>query len=393
MAKNSKVMAPEIRFKGFTDAWVQRKLNDIIGVSFGGGTPSTSIEEYWNGTIPWLQSSDLIEHEISSVKLRKYITEKGIIHSAAKLIPANSIAVVTRVGVGKLSVVPFNFTTSQDFLSLSDLDIDIWYGAYALYVKMQQELHFVQGTSIKGITKDELLNKTIHSPLQTQEQTNIGSFFRTLDDIITATQRQITLLKQLKAAYLKQMFPQAGEKVPKVRFGGFSGDWDIRTIESFADVKTGGKDTQDAISNGKYDFYVRSPKIEKINSYSFDGEAVLTVGDGVGVGKVFHYVNGKFDYHQRVYKISDLIDVYGLFFYQYFATNFIKESQKYNAKTSVDSVRREMITKMLIPCPAIEEQIIIGDFFHNLDTRIQSQSEKVEKLKQLKSAYLQKMFV
>src|SRR5580692_4174361 len=82
-------------------------------------------------------------------------------------------------------------------------------------------------------------------------------------------------------------------------------DWRREQIRSFASIGTGAKDTQDRASSGRYPFFVRSPKVERIDSWAFDGEAVLTAGDGVGTGKVFHYIDGKFDYHQRVYRISN----------------------------------------------------------------------------------------
>jgi len=77
-------------------------------------------------------------------------------------------------------------------------------------------------------------------------------------------------------------------------------DWEVQQIKNIATIKTGSRNTQDKVDNGIYPFFVRSQIVESINSYSFDGEAVLTAGDGVGVGKVIHYVNGKFDCHQRV---------------------------------------------------------------------------------------------
>ncbi|MBK8196496.1 MAG: hypothetical protein IPK76_26100 [Lewinellaceae bacterium] len=81
-------------------------------------------------------------------------------------------------------------------------------------------------------------------------------------------------------------------------------DWS-KMHKNVASITTGDKNTQDRVADGVYPFFVRSQTVERINSYSFDGEAVLTAGDGVGTGKVFHYINGKFDFHQRVYKISD----------------------------------------------------------------------------------------
>ncbi|MDR2166844.1 MAG: restriction endonuclease subunit S [Clostridiales bacterium] len=124
------------------------------------------------------------EHEIFGISARKYITEEGLKNSAAKLVSSNSIAIVTRVGVGKLAVITFDYATSQDFLSLSELNIDIQFGAYSIYKRLQKDLHQVQGTSIKGITKEELLNKIISVPIDTAEQIAIGEFFRTLDKLI-----------------------------------------------------------------------------------------------------------------------------------------------------------------------------------------------------------------
>ena len=158
--------------------------------TYGGGTPRTSEETFWNGDILWLQSADFIEHEVLSVIPKKRITYTGLQNSAAQLIPQNSIAIVTRVGVGKLAFMPFQYTTSQDFLSLSNLNIDGKFGCYMLYRLLQKEKNLTQGTSIKGITKEELLNKEILVPKQ-QEQELIGKYFSTLDHLITLHQRKL----------------------------------------------------------------------------------------------------------------------------------------------------------------------------------------------------------
>lgn len=171
----------------WTNDWEQRKLRSVAHKTYGGGTPKTSEEEFWNGTIPWFQSADLIEHEVQSTVAKKAITELGLQKSAAQLIPGNSIAIVTRVGVGKLTFMAFPYATSQDFLSLSELNIDERFGCYAIYRLLQREKNFTQGTSIKGITKDELLNKIIDIPNR-EEQQKIGRYFTALDHLITLHQ-------------------------------------------------------------------------------------------------------------------------------------------------------------------------------------------------------------
>lgn len=200
---------PEIRFKGFTEAWEQRKLGELSEKTFGGGTPNTSNNEYWNGDIPWFQSSDISDGKLFDIAPKKFISQDGLSKSAAQLIPENSIAIITRVGVGKLAFVPFSYTTSQDFLSLSRLKTEPFFTVYACYKKLQSELNAVQGTSIKGITKDELLAKQIMIP-NYAEQRQIGAYFKSLDNLITLHQRKCDTLKELKKYMLQNMFPKKG---------------------------------------------------------------------------------------------------------------------------------------------------------------------------------------
>ena len=98
---------PKVRFAGFTEDWEQRKLGEIAEKTFGGGTPSTSNPDFWSGKIPWIQSSDLTEDNLFDVKPRKFISKLAIKSSASKIIPKNSIAIIVRVGVGKLAFLPF----------------------------------------------------------------------------------------------------------------------------------------------------------------------------------------------------------------------------------------------------------------------------------------------
>ncbi|MEI3654994.1 restriction endonuclease subunit S [Lactococcus lactis subsp. lactis] len=203
--KNGKKV-PELRFAGFADDWEERKLGDLSQDTIGGGTPKTSVTEFWNGEIPWIQSSDLANDKLYGVLPKKFITEDAVKNSATKLIPANSIAIVTRVGVGKLAFMPYEFASSQDFLSLSNLQVDCNFGMYSIYKMLQRELNNIQGTSIKGITKADLLDKETFVPIKVEEQQKIGSFFKQLDDTIALHQRKLDLLKEQKKGYLQKMF-------------------------------------------------------------------------------------------------------------------------------------------------------------------------------------------
>lgn len=174
--------------------------------------------------------------------------------------------------------------------------------------------------------------------------------------------------------------------------GVIPSDWSFDEIQELADITTGAKNTQDRIEDGEYPFFVRSQTIEKINSYSFDGEAVLTAGDGVGTGKVFHYINGKFDFHQRVYKISNFSEsLDGYFFYLYFSKNFYNRIMQMTAKSSVDSVRREMITKMLIPVPPKAEQTAIATALSDMDGLINGIEKLLAKKRNIKQGAMQEL--
>lgn len=198
-------ITPQYRFAGFTKPWEQRKLGELPEKTYGGGTPSTTNVEYWNGNIPWLQSSNIAEGKLFDVTPKKFISQSGLNSSAAQLIPENSIAIITRVGVGKLAFLPFSYTTSQDFLSMSRLTTEPYFTVYACYKKLQSELNSVQGTSIKGITKNELLAKEIKVPSY-EEQKQIGEYFANLDRLITLHQHKYDTLLSLKNAILQQMF-------------------------------------------------------------------------------------------------------------------------------------------------------------------------------------------
>jgi len=172
-------------------SWEQRKLDNIAKIKTGGGTPKTTNLEYWSGDIPWIQSSDLVEGDVVHVNIKKFIDNNALKNSAAKLISRDSIALVTRVGVGKVAVINQDFTTSQDFLSLSDFDgNDIKFIAYQLFRLMQENAKVLQGTSIKGISKTDLIEQSIAIPNSIKEQNLIASLLSQTDSIITLHQQE-----------------------------------------------------------------------------------------------------------------------------------------------------------------------------------------------------------
>lgn len=168
-------------------------------------------------------------------------------------------------------------------------------------------------------------------------------------------------------------------------------EWSIIANKYIAKINTGGKDTQDSIENGKYPFFVRSEKIERINSYSFDGEAILTPGDG-DIGGIFHYINGKFDFHQRVYKYSNFKNYNGKYLYYYLKIFLKGKVMGLSAKSTVDSIRLPMLLNL--ECLLTEEiqQLKIANFLDHktseFDSIISKKELLIEKLDEAKKSLI-----
>ncbi|MEC7119421.1 MAG: restriction endonuclease subunit S, partial [Pseudomonadota bacterium] len=168
--------------------------------------------------------------------------------------------------------------------------------------------------------------------------------------------------------------------------------WDLKKLKFLCKVQTGDKDTINAVENGEYPFFVRSQTIERINSFTYDCEAVLTAGDGVGVGKVFHYVCGKFDFHQRVYMMNHFKHISGQFFFLYLSELFAKVALDGGAKSTVDSLRMPLFLNFTFSVPPLPEQTIIARFLDhetaNIDALIAEQQRLIELLKEKRQAVI-----
>jgi type I restriction enzyme S subunit len=181
-------------------------------------------------------------------------------------------------------------------------------------------------------------------------------------------------------------------KFKQTEIGLIPEDWNVYKISDIASVTTGSRNTQDRCPGGKYPFYVRSQEIERINSYSFDTEGVITAGDGVGTGKVYHYVNGKFELHQRAYLIYAFNGISPKYFYKYFSQNFYERVSSMTAKSSVDSVRKEMITDMQIAVPqSLAEQQRIASALTSIDNLLSSLDKLIAKKRDIKQGAMQQL--
>ena len=330
-------------------------MSELSEKTFGGGTPKTSNDSFWKGNIPWIQSSDLVEGSLFDVEPRKYISQEAVDKSATKLVPEKSVAIVTRVGVGKLAFMPFSYATSQDFLSLSVLKTEPQFTVYALYKKLQSELNDVQGTSIKGVTKDELLAKEVMIPCY-KEQEKIGSYLHSLDHLITLHQRKLFL------NFVKK------------------NDWEQRKFGSLLEEtrnKTTVEDEDTLLSCAIDGMYLNSELFSHFRGSSNIGYLKGKKNDLILSAQNLHLgncnVNLRFEHGiiSPAYKVYELVGCNPLFMQAWVKKDstkdfFLKASTE-GASVCRKNIVWEELYKQELPVPSIEEQTKVGEYFNSLD--------------------------
>ncbi|MBC1967159.1 restriction endonuclease subunit S [Listeria welshimeri] len=376
-------------------AWEQRKVLDYAIHTYGGGTPKTNVPEYWSGEIPWIQSSDLSISNLFNIIPKKHITELAIKSSATKFIPANSIAIVSRVGVGKLVFMPFEYTTSQDFLSLSNLQVNSNFGVYSIYMMLQRELNNIQGTSIKGITKSDLLEKKINKPSSREEQQKIGSFFKQLDNTIALHQRKLDALKRVKKGLLQQMFANNEEKAPRLRFINFDEEWEQRKLNEIANRYDNLRVpiTASARISGTTPYYGANGIQDYVEGFTHDGEFILVAEDGANNVKNYpvQHVNGKIWVNNHAHVLQAKENKHD----NKFLMNAIKiiRFEPFLVGGGRAKLNSDVMMKLIVKFPCYEEQKKIGTFLQRLENVITLHKNKINKLSSLKKTYLQNMLI
>lgn len=242
----------------------------------------------------------------------------------------------------------------------------------------KQMLRVAVGMKVFGVSKPQLQQILVPVPTKS-EQTAIAKALSDADALISSLEKLIAKKRMIKQGAMQQLLqPKEG--------------WEVKKLGDISEIYTGKKNNQDKVENGQYPFFVRSQTVERINSYSFDGEAILIPGEG-NIGKIFHYINGKFDFHQRVYKISDFKDGYfGKYIYRYISEYFGKHAMGNSVKATVDSLRLPTFQVFEIPFPPYyEEQVEIATILSDMDAEINALETKLEKYKKVKLGMMQNL--
>lgn len=386
---------PSYRFAGYTEPWEEKKLGEVSTHRSG-----TSIEKYFaeNGVYKVISigsyglDGEYIDQGIRAIS--NEVTDKKIVkENELTMVLNDKTSNGTIIGRTLLIKSSNEFVVNQRTEIISPKEIlDSQYAYVLLNGNFREQVKkIVQGGTQIYVNYSSVEQLKLPLPSLT-EQTAIGSFFQDIDQLISLQQRKLEVLNEQKKTYLKLLFPAKGQTKPALRFAGFEDEWKEVKLGEVTDIKTGGRDVQDSVEDGLYPFYIRSEEVKRINSYSFDGEAILVPGEG-RLGEIFHYANGKFDVHQRVYKISNFTDVNAKFVLQQMKKDFKQHAMRNTVKATVDSLRLPTIQSFTVFVPTLPEQEAIGSFFQDIDKAIAKQEEKVNQLKESKQTLLRKMFI
>ncbi len=396
------------------DEWDVLLMDEVTDSLSSGATPFRGNSSFYKGSNRWITSGEL-KYGVINDTIEK-ISDEAIKKANLKVHPSGTflmaITGLEAAGTrGSCGIVGKPATTNQSCMAiypnkkLKSNYLFHWY----VYNGDELAFKYCQGTKQLSYTAGLLKTIPVLVPRDTTEQTAIANALSDVDSLLAELEKLIGKKQAIKTATMQQLLtgktrlPQfasytKGEKQGQPKgtkpseLGEIPEDWDVDKIGSIVSITTGNKNTQDKLSDGKYPFFVRSQKVERINSYSFDGEAVLTAGDGVGTGKIFHYINGKFDYHQRVYLMHNFGErIDGYYFYIYFSNYFYDRIMSMTAKSSVDSVRREMIAEMPIYLPSKAEQKAIATILSDMDSEIQTLEQRLAKTRQIKQGMMQEL--
>lgn len=234
------------------------------------------------------------------------------------------------------------------------------------------------------------------------EQQRIADFLdRKCAEIEELAALQETMIAELKRyeqsviteAVTKGLDPDVPMKDSGVEWiGEIPEGWDKIRLKFLCTIQTGNQDTQDAIADGAYPFYVRSPIVEHSNKFSFEGEGILMAGDGAGAGRVFHHVYGKYAVHQRVYRFANFVNINSNYLFYFLSSLFCKEMDRGSAQSTVPSVRLPMLQNFRICIPPLTEQRAIADYLDRkcaeIDELIAIKQQKIESLKEYKKSVI-----
>lgn len=243
----------------------------------------------------------------------------------------------------------------------------------------------VESTGVPQLTAPQVARYVVPVPPE-PEQRAIAEALSDVDELLAALDVLIAKKRNVKQAVMQQLL------TGKTRLPGFSGKWIKKLLGDVSHIKTGSRNNQDKVNGGMYPFFVRSATVEQIDSYAFEGEAILVPGEG-DIGGVFHYIDGRFDVHQRVYQISRFSeDVCGKYLYYCMVLYFGAHATQNTVKAAVDSLRLPTFKNFVLSLPSdVAEQRAVATILSDLDTGLATLERYQDKTRDIKQSMMQQL--
>ena len=377
--KESKVV-PNVRFKGFTDDWKQRKLGEVA--TFINGRAYSQDELQNSGKYKVLRVGNFYTNDswyFSDMELdEKYYAKDG------DLLYTWSATFGPHIWHGDKVIYHYHIWKVE----LSNI-LEKSFAVQLLEQDKDKILSDKNGSTMVHITKSGMEQKKALLPPSIKEQANIGEYFSNLDHLITLHQQKITLLIKLKKAMLEKMFPKKGSVIPEIRFNGFANAWEQRKLSDVVDsVDTGKSKFDKEGSSGEYPILGSTSVIGYDDEYDYEGDFILTARVGANAGSLYRYA-GKVKISDNTVFIQASQNIE--FLYQLLIRFDIK---RLSFGTGQPLVKASELKRLELMMPTdMEEQMRIGVYFKNLDHLITLHQRKLDMLKKLKSACLSAMFI
>lgn len=388
---------PKLRFKEFNDEWQELKLGDICDI-IGGGTPDTTVNEYWGNDINWFTPTEITK-KYAGESNRK-ISKLGLQKSSAKLLPKGTILLTTRATLGEMSILQNEATTNQGFQSLVPKNSTTTEFIYYCQPEIKRMCYkLASGSTFLEISKNTLSKVKLQIP-DIKEQSKIAEFLSKVDEVISEREEEVKDLEQQKKGLMQKIFSQ------QLRFTDSNNnpypDWEDKKIGDVFEFYNGKAHEQEIDENGEYivvnsKFISTEGQVKKYTNKVIcplkKDDIVLVMSDvpnGKAMSKCYLIEeDNKYSLNQRICCLRTK-DVARFFIYQISRNKYFL---KFDNGVSQTNLRKEDVLKCPIQVPCLEEQQKIANVLSKLDELIEEKKALLSDWQQFKKGLLQQMFV
>ncbi|MFK4863216.1 restriction endonuclease subunit S [Lactococcus petauri] len=386
---------PELRFKGFSDDWEERKLGDEVRIVMG---QSPNSENYTDDPNDYILVQGNADMKNGRVFPRVWTTQ------VTKQAEKDDLILSVRAPVGDIGKTAYDVVIGRGVAAIKGNEF-----IFQNLGKMKSDGYWTRystGSTFESINSTDIKEAIISVPT-IEEQNKIGSFFKQLDNTIALHQRKLDKLKQLKQGYLQQLFPKPGETVPKIRFANFEGEWEERKLKQLGEIQTGNtpstKDSSNYAKNGilwvtptDIDSLIISDTAKKLSEKGQTKARIAKAGSILvtSIASIGKNALAKTDmgFNQQINSLTPSSENDSYFLLTQ-SEKWSEMMQRNAAAGTMQIVNKSEFSNIVTEVPKLDEQGQIGNFFAKLDQTITLQLSKINKLKSIKQALLQKMFI